>query len=172
MVEQKSEALKFVLETREDFEQIKIAWHLCYNERQLLVHEFSASEYMRRFPAFDLSKGYELVNCFLRNQMKNEIFKKENIPQSERDMPCLRLVTSHLQTNCNKIYFFDHQFILDADAEYKNIISTLQVIAPKFIDFALNKKRKKDEFKSLTNAYNELSLDLDEESPEIRCKKL
>lgn len=62
---EKSEALKLVLENKEDFEQIKTAWRICYNERLVLVNELSTIEYMRKFPALDQSTGFELVNIKL-----------------------------------------------------------------------------------------------------------
>lgn len=63
----KSDALKLVLEQNDDFEQIKIAWKICYNERLILVNELSTFEYMRKFPSLHLPNGFELVNitCFL-----------------------------------------------------------------------------------------------------------
>lgn len=64
-MDQKSDALKLVLEKNDDVEQIKIAWQLCHNERLKLLNELSTFEYMRRFPAYDLPIGYELVHVLV-----------------------------------------------------------------------------------------------------------
>lgn len=58
----KSEAFKIILEEFEDFDRIVETWNFCYEERQNLLTELSTFEYVRKFPAFNLANGYELVS--------------------------------------------------------------------------------------------------------------
>lgn len=59
---EKSEALKIILEESEDFARIVETWNFCYVERQNLLNCLSVFEYVRKFPAFNLPNGYELVS--------------------------------------------------------------------------------------------------------------
>ncbi len=147
---QKSDALKLVLEQNDDFEQIKIAWKICYNERLILVNELSTFEYMRKFPSLQLPNGFELVNnnCFLN----------------------VTLSLASLQ-----MYFFHlPQFVLDADTLYPNKKSKLPELATKIVEFgSLNARKKKApvELKTFMIEYDESAVGLDEESSEFRGNK-
>lgn len=54
-------ALKNTFEISENMELIRKFWEATYFERKKLLHELSTNEYLKKFPAFNLYNGYELV---------------------------------------------------------------------------------------------------------------
>lgn len=143
-------ALKSTFEISENLELIRKFWETSYFDRKKLLQELTTNDYMKKFPAFNLYNGYELVKCNIacrncaRLSYMSAIFYDLRIT-STHDYFSLTICLSFLQ------------FILDADKILGQRRSNLPETAQKVLLYANRQKRPSPELKKFLQDFQKYS---------------